>query len=73
MSRPCQRCQHHAQADVDRHVCLVQSPARLIPLHQYQARDAACPDWRRTRYPTETDRTQTERLQPNHKGITPCL
>jgi hypothetical protein len=61
MSRPCQRCQHHAQADVDRFVCLAPAHVHVIPLRQYQARDAACPDWRRTRYPTEpkTDR-QTE-------------
>jgi len=74
MSKPCQRCQHHAQADVDRFVCLVQSPARLIPLPRYQSRDANCASWRRDRYEssTETDRTQTEPTTINPKGIASC-
>jgi hypothetical protein len=69
MSKPCQRCQHHAQSALDRFVCLVPAHVHVIPLAQFQARDAACPDWRRTRYQTDH---QTERLQPNPKGTTPC-
>jgi hypothetical protein len=60
VSKPCATCAHHKLAHVDRHVCAATDPMHVIQLAQFQARDAACPDWRRTRYPTETDRAQTE-------------
>ncbi len=68
MSKPCQRCQHHAQADVDRFVCLATTPMHVIPLAQFQARDAACPDWRRDRFQTEpkTEPTTINPKEPRH-------
>jgi len=72
MSKPCTTCAHHKLAHVDRHVCAATDPMNLIPLAQYQARDANCASWRRTRYPTETDRTQTEPTTINPKGIASC-
>ena len=53
MSRPCTACVYHARADIDRHVCAATDPMHVIPLAQYQARDARCPDWRRDKFQTE--------------------
>ena len=75
MSKPCQRCQHHAQADVDRFVCLATTPMHVIPLAQFQARDARCPDWRRDRYESTTEpKTDKDRARINQSHeVTPCL
>ncbi|RCX11843.1 hypothetical protein IP95_01613 [Extensimonas vulgaris] len=66
MSRPCAACAHHAQAHVDRFVCLAPSPARLIPLEQFQARDAHCHEWRRDRFQTEQ---KTDKDRAPHQPI----
>jgi len=48
---------------------------RLIPLAQYQARDARCPDWRRDRYESTTEpKTDKDRARINQSHeVTPCL